>query len=301
MALVPSQVILSTDEMGRIAPPIFTSVGREAINRPGDVFVIQSLLNDRLPKPHAPIPVTGKMDIGTVLAIETYEAVVLKVAPPMGRVDPGSPLYYSLAARPLVEDAPPPNVGRFGRVPPDVVDAAVKSKVRYRVPAAVTIAQWAVESAWGASMPPDSNNPFGIKAVGDQPAVDSPTREVENGKSIQIVAKFRKFDSLEQAFELHGKLLGEGRPYVNAMKLADDPEAFADALTGVYATDPEYGMTLKWVMRSYGLYQHDMGPEELAIYQEKIQLAEKEKAAAAEKEKAAAAEKTAETAAPPKP
>ena len=54
--LVPSQVILSTDEMGRIAPPIFTSVGRDGINRPGDVFVIQSLLNERLPKPHAPTP-----------------------------------------------------------------------------------------------------------------------------------------------------------------------------------------------------------------------------------------------------
>lgn len=261
MALVPSQVILSTDEMGRIAPPIFTSVGREAINQPGDVFVIQSLLNDRLPKPHAPIPVTGKIDIGTILAIETYEAVVMHLAPPMGRVDPGSPTYYSLAARPLVEDMPPPNVGRFGKVPPEVVDAAVKSKVKYRVPASVTIAQWAVESAWGASMPPDSNNPFGIKAVGDQPAVESPTREVEDGKSIAIVAKFRKFDSLEQAFDLHGKLLGEGRPYVNAMKLADDPEAFADALTGVYATDPEYGMTLKWVMKNYGLLAHDQAAQ----------------------------------------
>jgi len=64
------------------------------------------------------------------------------------------------------------------------------------------------------------------------------------------------------------------------MKLADDPEAFADALTGVYATDPEYGMTLKWVMRSYGLLQLDLTPEQIA-----------EKAAAAERaaiEKAAA-------------
>ncbi len=61
--------------MGRIAPPIFTSVGRGGANAPGDVFVIQSLLNDRLPKPHAPIPVTGVADIGTTLAIETYQAV----------------------------------------------------------------------------------------------------------------------------------------------------------------------------------------------------------------------------------
>ena len=72
MAMVPSPTILSTDEMGRIAPPIFASVGRSGENRPGDVFVIQSLLNDRLPRPHSDVPVTGEADIGTVLAIEAF-------------------------------------------------------------------------------------------------------------------------------------------------------------------------------------------------------------------------------------
>ena len=33
-------------------------------------------------------------------------------------------------------------------------------------------------------MPPGSNNPFGIKAVGDQPSVESPTREVINGENV---------------------------------------------------------------------------------------------------------------------
>jgi flagellum-specific peptidoglycan hydrolase FlgJ len=45
--------------------------------------------------------------------------------------------------------------------------------------------------------------------------------------------------------------------YKDAMKQADNPEAFADALTGVYATDPNYGFTLKWVMQNYGLSQYD--------------------------------------------
>ena len=257
MALVPSQVILSTDEKGRIAPPIFTSVGREGLNRPGDVYVIQSLLNDRLPKPHTAVPVTGKLDIGTVLAIEAYQAVVVKLIPPSGRVDPGSATYYSLAARPLVEEAPSSSAGRFGQLPQEVIDAAVTSRKKWNVPASITIAQWAVESAWGASMPPGSNNPFGIKAVGDQPAVESPTREVEGGVSINIVAKFRRFESVVEAFDLHGKLLATATPYQPAMKLKDDAEAFADALTGVYATDPEYGMTLKWVIRNYGLTTYD--------------------------------------------
>ena len=243
--------------MGRIAPPIFASVGRGGVNAPGDVFVIQSLLNDRLPKPHAPVPVNGKADIGTGLAIEMYQAVFLAMMPPTGRIDPGSATYYSLAARPLVETAPPPSVGHFGQVPSDVADAAIGSRKKWEVPASVTVAQWAVESAWGASTPPGSNNPFGIKAVGDQPAVESPTREVINGESVVISARFRAFTSLSQAFDEHGRLLATAPVYKDAMKQANNPEAFADALTGVYATDPNYGFTLKWVIENYGLAQYD--------------------------------------------
>lgn len=257
MGLVPSPTVLSVDQMGRIAPPIFTSVGRGGVNAPGDVFVIQSLLNDRLPKPHAPVPVTGVADIGTWLAIEAYQAMVMKMIPPSGRVDPGSATYYSLAARPLVEAIPPPSAGRFGRVPEAVIEAAEESHKRWGVPASVTIAQWAVESAWGAAMPPGSNNPFGIKAVGDQPAVDSLTHEVIDGQTVTITAKFRAFDSLSQAFDAHGRLLATAAVYKPAMKVAATADAFADALTGVYATDPNYGTTLKWVIKTYGLSKFD--------------------------------------------
>jgi hypothetical protein len=257
VGLVPSPTVLSVDEMGRIAPPIFTSVGRDGANSAGDVFVIQSLLNDRLPKPHSPVPVTGNADVGTTLAIEAYQAVVMKMTPPSGRVDPGSPTYYSLAARPLIENLPPPSVGRFGQIPADVADAAVASRIRWTVPASVTVAQWAVESAWGGSMPPGSHNPFGIKATANQPAVESPTREVINGENITVTARFRVFESLSQAFDEHGRLLATAPAYKDAMKQADHPEAFADALTGVYATDPNYGFTLKWVMQNYGLSQYD--------------------------------------------
>jgi Mannosyl-glycoprotein endo-beta-N-acetylglucosaminidase len=257
MALVPSPTILSTDEMGRIAPPIFAAVGRGAENRPGDVFVVQALLNDRLPRPHSDVPVTGDADIGTLLAIEAYQAVVLRMIPPTGRVEPASATYYALAARPLVADSKPSGAGHFGQVPSEIVEAAVASRVKWTVPASITLAQWAVESAWGAAMPPGSNNPFGIKAVGDQPAVESATREVVAGESITIQAKFRKFASLSEAFDVHGRLLATVPLYGVAMQNKDDPEAFADALTGVYATDPAYGTTLKYVIKAYGFAVYD--------------------------------------------
>lgn len=245
--------------MGRIAAPIFTSVGEDAVNGPGDVFVIQSLLNERLPKPHTTVPVTGAIDPGTILAIKAFQAVMMNMNPPSGHVAPGSATYYALAARPLVDQAPPsrPRFGHVGIVPPEIIDAAKASQSRWRIPASVTLAQWIVESAWGAAMPPDSNNPFGIKALPTQPAVESPTREVMNGVVIHITARFRRFDSMAQAFELHGQLLATAAPYRAAMRLVEDPEQFADALTGVYATDPKYGTTLKWVINNYNLRKYD--------------------------------------------
>ena len=106
-------------------------------------------------------------------------------------------------------------------------------------------------------MPPDSNNPFGIKALEGQPAVESETREVIDGKVLTVVARFRRFASMSEAFELHGKLLATGSPYRAAREVIKDPDRFADALTGVYATDPQYGTTLKWVMENYRLKQYD--------------------------------------------
>ena len=90
MCLAPSQSILTTDETGNIAPPIFTSVGQDAVNGPGDVFVIQSLVNRRLPQPHVDVPVTGAMDPGTILAIKTFQAMVMGMNPPTGHVAPAS-------------------------------------------------------------------------------------------------------------------------------------------------------------------------------------------------------------------
>lgn len=257
MALVPSPTVLSLDEMGRIAPPIVHSVGRGGDNQPGDVFVIQSLLNDRLPRPHSEVPVTGQADFGTMLAIEAYQAVVMHMYPPTGKVEPGSATYYALAARPMIDESSLRGGGHFGVVPPDVREAAIASRQKWSVPASITLAQWAVESAWGAAMPPGSNNPFGIKAVGNDPAVEAATREVVSGADITIQAKFRKFDSLTEAFDLHGKLLATNPVYAPAMEKKDDPDAFADALTGVYATDPLYGATLKYVIKTYNFTVDD--------------------------------------------
>jgi hypothetical protein len=141
--------------------------------------------------------------------------------------------------------------------PPEVVAAAIASRSRWGVPASVTLAQWALESAWGTRMPAHSNNPFGIKAAAGQPFVEATTREVLHGQPVTVRARFRRFDSMADAFDQHGRLLATHGPYAHAMTLRDQPDAFADALTGVYATDPHYGAVLKSIMRAHNLYQYD--------------------------------------------
>jgi hypothetical protein len=41
------------------------------------------------------------------------------------------------------------------------------------------------------------------------------------------------------------------------MAVANKPDAFADALTGTYATDPDYGSLLKRLMKDHNLYEYD--------------------------------------------
>jgi flagellum-specific peptidoglycan hydrolase FlgJ len=142
-------------------------------------------------------------------------------------------------------------------IPKEIIAAAQASQAKWGVPASVSIAQWAIESGYGAHMPPGSHNPFGIKARPGQPSVDAVTAEFIGGRTIHVVQSFRKFASAAEAFDLHGQLLHDGRPYQHATTLAGNAEAFANALTGVYATDLHYGRSLIALMKALNLHQYD--------------------------------------------
>jgi kumamolisin len=140
----------------------------------------------------------------------------------------------------------------------DVITAAQASQQKWGIPASITIAQWALESGWGKHMPPDSNNPFGIKAVDGQPFVEVPTHEYINGQMVVVQAKFRKFGSLAEAFDAHDQLLATSPYYAAARSFENDPTKFANALTGVYATDPNYGTLLNNIISGSNLMQYDL-------------------------------------------
>ena len=64
----------------------------------------------------------------------------------------------------------------------------------------VVAAQWALESAWGEHTSGE-NNYFGIKAAGDEPYSTCTTWEHCSGKDVEIQARFRDFDSLQECID----------------------------------------------------------------------------------------------------
>lgn len=142
-------------------------------------------------------------------------------------------------------------------IPSDIIDAAQRAQAKWLVPSAVSIAQWALESDYGAHEPPGSNNPFGIKATAGQDFVEAATHEVVGGKSVATTAKFAKYSSVEEAFDKHGELLATHKVYQPVMAMRMNADNFAQALTGIYATDPEYGTKLRQIMTENNLYIYD--------------------------------------------
>jgi len=140
----------------------------------------------------------------------------------------------------------------------EIVPGAMAAQSRYGIPAAVTIAQAIDESGWGQSaLAIRDNNLFGIKGTGPAGSDILPTQEFENGQWVTVNAAFRVYHNMAESIADHSQLLATGQAYQHAMADRHLPDAFATDLTGVYATDPQYGSNLIAIMRLYNLYQYD--------------------------------------------
>ncbi len=141
-----------------------------------------------------------------------------------------------------------------------IAPGALAAQRQYGIPAAVTIAQAIDESGWGQSqLATQDNNLFGIKGTGPAGSVVRATQEYENGQPVTVNAPFRVYSNVAQSISDHSLLLATGSAYQRAMADRRSPDAFANDLTGVYATDPSYGASLITIMRQYNLYRYDAG------------------------------------------
>jgi hypothetical protein len=87
-----------------------------------------------------------------------------------------------------------------------------------------------------------------------------PTEEYLDGSWVATTASFRVYHSVAESIADHSRLLATGESYQQAMANRQAPDAFANDLTGVYATDPNYGSSLIAIMRLYNLYRYDPTP-----------------------------------------
>jgi flagellar protein FlgJ len=126
--------------------------------------------------------------------------------------------------------------------------AAERAAAQLGVAPRSLMAQAALETGWGRSLPrhesgESSFNLFGIKAgrSWQGATVNTDTQEFINGKSVRQVDAFRAYQSIEQSFADHSRLVSSSRRYQAALNTGADTAAFANALQqGGYATDPRY-------------------------------------------------------------
>ena len=140
-----------------------------------------------------------------------------------------------------------------------VAAGAMAAQRKYGVPASVTIAQAIDESGWGKStLATKDHNLFGIKGTGPAGTDALLSQEYQNGQLVTSTNSFRVYNSPGESINDHGKLLATSGHYRKAMADRRNPNAFAESLTGIYATDPSYGTKLISLMQQYNLYRFDV-------------------------------------------
>jgi len=120
------------------------------------------------------------------------------------------------------------------------------------------LAQAALETGWGRSLPCDTDgstsfNFFGIKATGDWQgeSVSVKTLEFEGGTPVPRQAKFRAYPSAAEGFRDYVEVLRNNPRYADALNTGSDAKAFAGALQrGGYATDPAYAQKIAAIVQN---------------------------------------------------
>jgi peptidoglycan hydrolase FlgJ len=128
------------------------------------------------------------------------------------------------------------------------------------------LAQAALETGWGKSLPCDTSggtsfNFFGIKATdswkGDSVSVR--TLEFEGGLPVPKNARFRSYESAADSFRDYVEVLRNNPRYASALNTGDDAQAFAKGLQqGGYATDPRYAEKIASIAQNISAWTPDL-------------------------------------------
>ncbi len=136
--------------------------------------------------------------------------------------------------------------------------AALASSQTSGLPPGITVAQAALESAWGTSLlARRAQNYFGIKTHRGLPWIALPTLEYRNGRAFWTEARFTRYASIEECFADRDRIILTVACYADARACTVDPEVLARALARHWATDPHYADKLLKVYRDNRLDRCD--------------------------------------------
>lgn len=206
--------------------------GRHVIVSPGAAYAIRpSPTGTRPAAPNSPAP-----------------AALPSAAPPMSPspydapVGPGAQLAPSGGSSTAVERQ------QFAATLAPLLQSAAQ---RLGVSPNILLAQAALESGWGRSMP--GNNLFGVKASAGWSGgtVQAYTHEASAAGEVGQTSQFRAYPSLAAAVADYVQLIEHNARYRAALGAGGDPLAYGQALVaGGYATDPNYAGKLAAVAGS---------------------------------------------------
>jgi peptidoglycan hydrolase FlgJ len=172
---------------------------------------------------------------------------------PAATADPAAkistPAPPAAAAAPAASTTPPVSPAQRANFISQLLPSAQQAGEQLGVDPRHLIAQAALETNWGQSVPRDpsgrsSNNLFGVKAgtgAASSGAVAARTTEYEQGTAVSRVDQFRSYASPSASFQDYVAMLRGNSRYAAALNTGTDTHAFASALQqGGYATDPNY-------------------------------------------------------------
>lgn len=148
--------------------------------------------------------------------------------------------------------------------PQDFLDqllpAAIACQRQTGIPASFTLAQAALESAWGASqLAKRGCNLFGIKAdrAWTGPTIDMDTAEVINGKRVIVPAKWRAYPDWLACMLDRAAFFRKNPRYGKCFDCTTG-EGWAHAVQAAgYATDPQYADKIISVIHGRNLGRFD--------------------------------------------
>ena len=136
------------------------------------------------------------------------------------------------------------------------------------VPASVAIGMAALETGWGrSSMAKDPvNTLFNIKCSKKKSKYQKGCKDFssyeyrKDGTRYLMVSSFRTYANTGDSIKDFGQFLRSLSRYRKAFDYPNNPDQFVrEVRRGGYATDPRYADLVIGIMKSYNLYQYDVG------------------------------------------